>query len=112
MDHGRINQIINLILSETDKSFFVCSDMEEYEMLFSNASHVKTLRKSSYVKKQNDQLGKWENNILRDENSVVDGLIDMCLLSFCDTSNPNYHSFVGSTFLDVAQSISGWELSK
>jgi hypothetical protein len=112
MDHGRIHQIINLILSETDKSFFVCSDMEEYETLFSNAGHVKTLKKSSYVKKQNDQLGHWENNILRDENSVVDGLIDMCLLSFCDTSNPNYHSFVGSTFLDVAQSISGWELSK
>ena len=88
--------------------FFICTDNENVDKMFDNVSNVIKLEKQSYTKLYDDRKS-WRLNCLRDDDSVKDALIDLCILSMCNTENNNYHTIPDSTFLDVSRKISGWE---
>jgi hypothetical protein len=104
----KINLIFNKITNNTTDKFFVCSDMKMLESKFKNHENVILYEKKSYVK-MNNINNSWNCNCLRDEASVIEALIDICCLSFCNISNNDYHSHIISTFLNIARIINGWE---
>lgn len=74
----------NFIESQQDKKIFVCSDDEKIENdLSSKYENIITRKKQSYVQKY--QVGDWrigdEFNVYRSKNSVIDGFVDMLILS-------------------------------
>lgn len=109
LDKNRIDSISNKIINNPSQKYFICSDMEELELNFQNCKHIITYNKKSYVKKLHTNKDEFTGNCLRDEDSVIDALIDMCCLSCCNIENNDYHSYPESTFLEIAKKINGWE---
>ena len=108
MNSERINSIISKISQNTSKRFFVCSDMKEIEDALSCYPHVIRIEKIAYITKVKELSG-WGKNCFRSEETIIPALIDLCCLSFCNTTDSSYHSYPHSTFLDVANRVSGWE---
>jgi hypothetical protein len=76
-----INAIQNYITSNKDKKFFVCSDSLETENRFKELSNVCIYNKSAYAAKRDDTNSSWADNIVRGKQSVIEGFIDMLILS-------------------------------
>lgn len=108
LDKNRVDSISNKIINNHNQKYFICSDMEDLELNFQNYKHIIRYNKKSYVKKLHINK-KFARNCLRDEDSVIDALIDMCCLSCCNIENKYYHSYPESTFLEIAKRINGWE---
>jgi hypothetical protein len=106
---SRINNIINNIIKQKDTKFFVCSDDKKVEDILSQYSHVTIYHKREYVTRYVKDKPSYISNCYRSEISVIDALIDMGCLSFCNTTDNNYHSVPHSTFLTCARMISGWD---
>lgn len=86
------NKIEDLIKSNENKKFFVCSDDKNTEIKFSNYKNVITIKKNSYAEKLNVDIG-WNDNIIdnegrifdfnikRSKESVIEAFLDMLVLS-------------------------------
>jgi hypothetical protein len=111
LDRNRVNSISNKILNNNNnQNYFICSDMEELECKFQSCKHIIMHNKNAFVKTthaEKNVVPGW--NFLRDEDSVIDALTDICCLSFCNITNNDYHSYPESTFLEIAKIINGWE---
>ena len=94
-----------------DKKFFVCSDEKRYEDKVAHCKNIIKFDKTSYptLIKQRTDNRSWQRNIHRGEQSVVEALMDMCCLSFCDLSNAQLAPR-RTTFVGTARLISGWEV--
>lgn len=105
---SKLNKIIDKIKENQQQRYFVCSDNENTEKLFYHLKNVVIIKKQSYVTMKIANKG-FHKNCLRDELSVQEALIDLCIMSMCDITNNSYHTIPESSFLDVARNISGWE---
>jgi len=98
------NQLSNFISS--DKRYFVCSDDKETEDYFNKMNNVYVYSKTSYVQKAID--GSWNSmytdnegrcmpfNVFRSKQSIIEGFIDMLILSRSTpliTSNSSFLHF-------------------
>jgi hypothetical protein len=106
----KMRSIMRNIRNQPNQSFFVCSDNKEIEEECKHLGNVILIENKSYVKRNDEHIIKWNRNCLRDEKSVKDALVDLCILSMCDIDNNDYHTIPESTFLDIARSIRGWEI--
>ena len=107
-NENAINRVKEKINEDKEKLLFICSDEQEIEEEFKMNRRTILNPKSSYVKLNSAKRG-WGNNCLRDSESVKEALKDMCLLSFCNIQNNDYHTYPTSTFLHISRLISGWE---
>lgn len=105
----KLKQITHMFEIQNQQRFFICADNENTEELCRGYSNVIIIDKTSYVKLHNEENTSWSRNCLRDEISVKQALIDLCVLSMCDISDNSYHTIPESTFLDVARKVAGWE---
>ena len=84
------NELYNKILNSSEK-YFICSDDKDTELKYKPLTNVSTFKKKSYVNKLID--GEWNSNIVdsdgrkfpfnvkRSKESVIEGYIDMLILS-------------------------------
>jgi len=103
-----------LVNANPDKKYFICSDDEVTEKQLCEYDNVFRFDKTSYVEKYKDQ-SPWRGNlkhedgydisfnIERDQQSVVEAIIDLIILSRSNMLCRN----TGSTFLDVAHLMKG-----
>lgn len=105
----KLNEIIEKIRLNIDQKYFICADNEDTENIFRNYKNVVIIKKKSYVQLYNSNNSNFRRNYVRDELSVQEALIDLCILSMCNTSDDAYHTIPESTFLDVSRKISTWE---
>ena len=77
-----IQIIKNILLNNPECKIFFCSDNVEWETHIKNKfpENIIIRQKKDYVKKSNDNLG-WVNNVYTSEESTIEGLIDIYLLS-------------------------------
>jgi len=85
------DEVYNLITTHPETNFFICSDSFETEEKFSILNNVICYPKNSYVEKLNE--GEWNDltidnegrqfnfNINRSKESVIEGFIDLLILS-------------------------------
>jgi len=104
--------LLNLVVQNKSKKFFICSDDEATENLFLQNENVFRNEKQSYVKKLVN--GDWNNSIVdsnnnefmfnvdRPKESVIQAVIDLIILSKSTIISPD----VGSTFHHTAALIS------
>lgn len=107
-DHGRqldSNIIFDEIQKNQNQSYFVCSDDSKTEQEFSQLKNVKIFSKTSYVEKLID--GSWTSkikdtdgrifpyNVNRPSQSVIEGFIDLLILSRTNIIIKNKSSFLG-----------------
>lgn len=71
-----IEHYINLFEQNKDQKYFVCSDNQEIETICKQFSNVSIYSKKYYAKYIEDK-----DVTLRDEESVIEGFIDMLILS-------------------------------
>jgi len=74
-----VEHYLNIIQSNKDKSFFICSDSKEIEEIFLKYPNVKMFSKTVYA-----EYSAESNITHRNEQSVIEGLIDMLILSRTD----------------------------
>ena len=88
-----IGIIQNIILNNSERKILFCSDNVEWEMNIKNQfpENVIIRQKKDYVKKFNDSLG-WVNNVYTSEESTIEGLVDIYLLSKTNFSHYNSES--------------------
>ncbi len=103
-----VNDLYNIVLSQPDNKFFVCSDSLEWESKFSLLDNVFCYPKTEYVTTLIS--GKWRNtvtdqegriseyNVNRSRNSVIQAFIDLLILSKTSILATNKNS----TFLKIA----------
>jgi hypothetical protein len=92
-DLNRYDNFYHMVLENKDKKYFVCSDNLELEIKFNNLKNVVIRNKVDYVKKVN-KTNNWSNNIRRSENSVVEAIIDLIILSKSDMIDTSESSFL------------------
>jgi hypothetical protein len=81
-------------------NFYVCSDSHEMESSIINKFPGRVItRNKNYVIKENSNIGTWVNNIMRNEASVIDAIIDMMILS--KTKFEIYHN--ESSFAEIVK---------
>ena len=107
VENDKIENIINKIQNEENKIFFVCSDEKILEDRLKILPNVVLYEKRHYstVKNIDGHIRP-----IRSENSIIDAMIDLCCLSFCNTDHNEFHSCPGSAFLDLSRAINGWEI--
>ena len=104
-------EVFKIAQANPDCAFFVCSDDPQAERLASGHPNVFSRSKSSYVQKKHggddwlallkDEDGRsYYSNIQRDKESVIDGAIDMLILS-----HSQIVGFSGSTFQTMARNL-------
>lgn len=110
-------RLYNIVDSNPDKLFFVCSDDHDTELEFSKRSNVFVHQKDSYVEKLVD--GNWRTeivdndgnrfpfNVNRPKLSVEQAIVDLLLLSQGDLS---YNESNLSSFLTVAKLLQQYEI--
>lgn len=103
-------RLLQIVDTNPDQTFFVCSDDAETEKLFAQRSNVFTHAKDSYVEKLVN--GEWRTeivdsdgnrfpfNVNRPKSSVTQAIVDLILLSRSDLM---YNQSNLSSFLTVAQ---------
>ena len=105
------HEVLTLVTRHKDKKFFVCSDDPIAESLASVHANVHSRQKTSYVSKkelgrdwiaqcQDDDGRTYHGNIFRGKDSVIQGTIDMLILSHSDIVG-----YSGSTFQNMARMI-------
>lgn len=75
---------IDVINKNLDKKVFLCSDDEDVENRFSQFSNVIVHKKNNYVQKvtqDSDWTSDNGTNIFRQRDAVIDGFVDMLILS-------------------------------
>lgn len=74
--------IKNILLNNSDSKILFCSDNVEWESNIKNQfpENIIIRQKKDYVKKFNNNIG-WINNVYTSEESTIEGLIDIYLLS-------------------------------
>lgn len=87
-------KILDLINLENDCKIFFCSDDPEWESYIYNKfpNNVIIRKKNSKLIKNNPSVNSWVNNVLTDKNAVIDGFIDLLILSKCHLHMYNIHS--------------------
>jgi hypothetical protein len=102
------DSVYEFVKSNTDKTFFICSDDEETERRFTELPNAFSYPKTSYVEKLVD--GTWNDrivdstgnahnfNVNRPKESVKQAIVDLLLLSYSNLVNTNLRS----TFLQIA----------
>lgn len=102
------DSVYEFVKTNTDKTFFVCSDDEETEKRFTELQNAFSYPKTSYVEKLVD--GTWNDrivdstgnahnfNVNRPKESVRQAIVDLLLLSYSNLVNTNMRS----TFLQIA----------
>jgi len=105
----RIYNIKTKIKNNKMKRYFICSDESRFEKLFNNIDNVVIYKKKYDIKKEDENKGCYSKNCYRGTGYVLESVVDLCLLSMCNTENDSYHSLPGSTFLDSARKIKGWD---
>ncbi len=107
------SEVGEIVASNADRYFFVCSDSVESESAAKLYPNVRVRCKSAYVERQEEGKGwsdvtldssnrAYNSNIRRNAQSVRDALIDLMILSRSSIVGSS-----GSTFLNVARYISG-----
>lgn len=98
------DDVYNHIKSKPDDRFFICSDSLETEEKFSILDNVSSYPKNNYVKKLAE--GSWNNlttdnegrsmtfNVNRSKESVIEGFIDMLILSKTNIIVDSHSSFL------------------
>ena len=100
-----LNFWINTILSNPSKRYFVCSDSEAEENKFKYFPNVIVHPKQEYVRtKWRDKPWIYSNdkgykNVVRSEESVIEALHDLLILSHTNIQDTNKYS----TFLQLAK---------
>jgi hypothetical protein len=92
---GVYADVINTIIrTNPDARIFLCSDSEEWEVQLCAMfpKNVFIRKKKASVVKNNENLGTWSNNIFRSEDSVMEAVIDIHLLSKTNFTIYNGHS--------------------
>jgi hypothetical protein len=86
--------IDTIVRTNPDARIFLCSDSEEWEVQLCNAfpKNVFIRKKKASVVKNNENLGTWSNNVFRSEDSVMEAVIDIHLLSKTNFTIYNGHS--------------------
>lgn len=91
--NGKLNEfaILDEIKANSDKKYFICSDDEQTENKFRSLSNVKIFQKTQYVEKLisgdwNDLVvdnegRRFNYNVNRKKESVIQGFIDLLILS-------------------------------
>jgi hypothetical protein len=97
-------QLFNHLNTDVDSRFFVCSDDLDTEKKFSKFPNVSIYEKNSSVITNNNN----RYDIIRPSESVIDGIIDMLILSRTTITNTNF----GSTFLLFASRYSKIKLGE
>ena len=87
------NMIVDLIKTNSEQKFFICSDDNDTEAELDKLENVIINKKTSSVVTKEDRF-----DISRPKDSVIDGIIDMLLLSRTKITNQNHQS----TFLVFA----------
>ena len=85
----RIEPIFKFVSDMSDAMFFICSDDEQVEQIFTSLPNVCLNNKKSQCKKKDVEQawfsqqpdGSYHYNIVRDADVVFDGLVDLLLLS-------------------------------
>lgn len=95
-----------IIRSNKNKNFFLCSDEEIYEDKFrENFSNVITRKKYFHVEKISE--GGWVDgqtyNVNRGQNAVIEGFVDLLILSKTNLSHDTKNEFFLSTFFKLAK---------
>lgn len=100
---------INLIKSNLNKDFFVCSDSQDFEKEVSLFSNVFLFDKNSYVEKLTD--GDWRHqfldkdgrvmrfNVNRSSESVIDAMVDLLILSESEIVQTSHSTFLKTALL-------------
>lgn len=72
----------NTVMANPAKKFFICSDDESVENKFGRMRNTIIRKKNHYVRKI-DESSEWfkGNNVFRSKESVIEGFIDMLVLS-------------------------------
>jgi hypothetical protein len=85
--------INNYIIEDNNCRIFFCSDSRTWEIKVKNKfpNNIVVRRKNAYSKKANFFRG-WSNNTHRSEASVIEGVIDIYLLSYTNLVVYNQHS--------------------
>jgi hypothetical protein len=98
------HQLFENIKNDRNTRYFVCSDDEETEDMFSKLNNVSVFKKTSYVQKLND--GEWRQptkdtsgrifdfNIDRPKQSVIEAFVDLLILSKTNISVKNKSTFL------------------
>lgn len=97
-------EIFNYIKSSHENSFFICSDSFETEEKFSMLNNVKIYPKNNYVEKLKE--GSWNEfiidnegrqfnfNVNRTKESVIEGFIDLLILSRTNIMIDSHSTFL------------------
>ncbi len=103
------DEVKDIAAQHTDKLFFVCSDSEETEHFLMSVPNIRIKKKNAYVEMKVDS-GNWNSptlddsgrayysNVTRSEQSVLDAVVDLLILSRSKIIGPR-----GSTFFGVAK---------
>lgn len=86
------------ISEQPEQKFFVLSDDPSIEKKFNKLENVIIRRKEHYVQRQNENLG-WCENIERTQESVMDALIDLTILSKTNIMVNSPSSFLKTSLL-------------
>ena len=86
------------IEQQPEQKFFVLSDDLNIEKKFNKLDNVVVRRKEHYVEKENNE-GGWCGNIERSEESVMDALIDLTILSKTNIIVNSLSSFLKTSLL-------------
>ena len=102
-----IEQAYEHIKIFANNRFFICSDNKNTEDQFCKLANVITYTKTHYVEKINSNVdwnqspdsNSCNTNVMRNSESVIQGFIDMLILSRTNIISPD----VGSTFLQFSK---------
>ena len=89
-----LKQIENVISETPNCKIFFCSDEDSWEKVVSDKfpNNLIVRRKKSNLTRYNPNNPNWSNNVLTDKNSVIDGFVDLIILSKCNLKIYNQHS--------------------
>lgn len=102
--------LYNMIQSNLDKNYFVCSDDKELEDKFNQLDNVFVFPKTKYVEKLTEE-GDWRSvivdevgveypfNVERSDESVIQAMIDLTILSKSDIIKTSDSSFLKTAIL-------------
>ncbi len=89
-----LRSISSIIASNSEYKFFLCSDSTDWEEQIFNLfpNNIIIRKKKDVVTKLNQNNNNWSNNALTSKEAVIEGLIDMIILSKTNFTVYNEHS--------------------
>lgn len=92
-DMSRYDKYYDMVSNDKSKKYFVCSDNKLLEQKFNELPNVFIRNKTQYVEKLNDN-SQWANNVNRPEDSVLEAIVDLLILSKSDIIKTSESSFL------------------